>query len=140
MRPDRNPITGHNMGEEFKYLPGERRMKQDNKNGNIRYLERTGQQADTKERVFGHVMDMSSAQATQQPEGVRVGIAMHENKIKPETIFPNRNVIAVGGDRKEARKEYEMNLANFHSGRLEPSEVLREKNKLRNRGVWHIGM
>ena len=63
MRPDRNPITGHNMGEEFMYLPGERRMKTDHKNGNIRYLERTGQEADTKERVFGHVMDMSAQEA-----------------------------------------------------------------------------
>ena len=141
MRPDRNPITGYNMGEEFKYLPGERRMKQDSKNGNIRFLERTGQETDTKERVFGHVMDLSSGKAAQQqPEGVRVGIAMYENTIKPETIFPNRNTMAVGGDRNEARKEYEMNLAKFHTGRGAPNEALREKNKLRNRGVWHIGM
>ena len=86
-------------------------------------------------------MDLSSGKAAQQqPEGVRVGIAMYENTIKPETIFPNRNTMAVGGDRNEARKEYEMNLAKYHTGRGAPNEALREKNKLRNRGVWHIGM
>ena len=46
--------------------------------------------------------------------------------------------MAVGGDRNEARKEYEMNLAKFHTGRGAPNEALREKNKLRNRGEWQL--
>ena len=72
-------------------------------------------------------------------EGVRVGIAMYENTIKPETIFPNRNTMAVGGDRNEARKEYEMNLAKFHTGTSRaPNEALREKKQVEK--SWCCGI
>jgi hypothetical protein len=38
MRPSRNPLTGHNMGDEYKYAPGERRISR----------KRMGQQSDTE--------------------------------------------------------------------------------------------
>jgi hypothetical protein len=146
LRPDRNPITGHNMGEEFLYLPGERRMNNDRKNGNIRYLERKGQETDTKERVFGHVMDMSASQQAikrtdqQLDEGLRVGIAPYENNIQTETLFPNRNTMAVGSDRQQQRREYELNLAHLHEKNSASSQSTLEQNKQRNRGVWRVGM
>ena len=145
MRPDRNPITGHNMGEEFMYLPGERRMKTDHKNGNIRYLERTGQEADTKERVFGHIMDMSAQEAMmtdqqQQNEGVRVGITPYQNTIQTETLFPNRGTMQVGSDRNQQRKEYEQKLANLHKANVTSSQTIIQQNRIKNRGVWRVGM
>ena len=127
------------------YLPGERRMKADQKNGNIRYLERTGQETDTKERVFGHVMDMSAQEAMmtdrqQQNEGVRVGITPYQNTIQTETLFPNRGTMQVGSDRNQQRREYEQKLANLHKANVTSSQTIIQQNRIKNRGVWRVGM
>jgi hypothetical protein len=146
MRPDRNPITGHNMGGEFTYCPGERHFKKDRvgKNPEEILLSRTGQETNTKERVFGDVMDRQEHLGRGKgglalpKESLRTGIASYSDQIEQSSLFPDRES-RVGGEREVQRMIHERNLREHYAQTAMQSETARQRNKIKNSNSWRIG-
>ena len=135
------------MGEEFKYCPGERRFTADRmgKTTEEILLSRTGQETNTKERVFGNVMDRQAqglgsgrGGLTVPTESVRTGIASYSDQIEQSSLFPDRQS-RVGGDREAQRLAHERNLKQHYAEMAGGGNAARQRNKIRNTNSWRIG-
>ena len=107
-------------------------------------LSRTGQETNTKERVFGDVMDRQEHLGRGKgglalpKESLRTGIASYSDQIEQSSLFPDRES-RVGGEREVQRMIHERNLREHYAQTAMQSETARQRNKIKNSNSWRIG-
>lgn len=123
MHPARNPLTGHNMGEEYKYAPGERRIsrKRMGKQSDTEFHMRRGQvgSVTTHTRMFGETyVDRTQASGLRTHFGSEGDAASsvqekHDGHDVAASIFP-QSKLPIDHDRREDQALYQKKLWKMH--------------------------